>query len=1050
MIHALARFSVRNPVAVNLATITVVFAGLLTYLGMPREVFPDFSLGTVTVTTVFPGASPEDVERLVTLPIEERIEGTRGLKEMTSRSQEGTSLITLTVHDDVDVSRFVDDVRAEVLSGELELPDEAEDPIVAEAKSEFLVIGVYVYGYGSETELRDIADRHKRALEKIPGVSQVLMNGALEPRIWVEVDPIGLERHGLSLDAVGNAVGSRSTNAPLGSLSTDSGDYLLRVDSEVESADDLRAMPVVQRPDGTVVRLADVARVVDTYERPVVRSHFNRQSSVFLQVNKQAEGDAIDISNRVWEYIEAEQENMPAGIAIGANSDLSVYIKNRLRVMRDSATLGGLLVLCALVAFLSVRVAGMTALGIPVSFLGGILVAGLLGISMNMMTMFALIVVLGMIVDDAIVVGENVYRLIEEGKTPEEAAIEGTAQVGKPVTATILTTICAFLPLMMIGGVMGEFMRPIPVVVSLCLAASLVEALMVLPSHLAHWTGRRVALQAAGSRHWYDPLRDLYVRVLGGAVKFRWVTMTVIFSLTVTAGVLAYARVPFVLFDDFESKLFQVDVRMPPGTSFLETERRVVELEEDVLSTLREGELESSNVVAGISYTDTTTATLGQHLGQVWVELREDTENRRLTSEIIESLRERYRVPPPGIDAIDVLQPQAGPVGRAIDVGVRGPDMAVLREIGDAIKARLRGFQGVRDVRDNAEAGKREVRVTLKDAGRMLGFTEAALGRELRAAFEGVRYSRVRRGKDDVEIVVKLPEELRGERGILSRLRVPVPATGAGGEPGRVPFGLVADVHEADGVALITRDDGERSLRITADVNKALGNTAEITAAIADEFGELPDHPGYTMEFKGEQQETSESFGDLKNAFLITALLVYMILGMLFQSFLKPVVIMLAVPFGYIGMVTGHLAMDRPLSFMSFIGLVALSGIVVNDSLILVDFVNQRRRAGEDLVTALLTAGRHRFRPILLTSITTMLGLSPLTFFASGQARFLQPMAITIFFGLACSTFLILIVIPCAYAALEDLTTLVRHPLRSLRQMWRNRTIHDLEPEPSP
>ena len=498
MIRWLARFSVENHVAVNLATLAVIVAGIAAFSSMPREVFPEFTLGTVTVTTLYPGAAPEDVERLVTLPIEEKLESIDNKKSMTSVTQEGYSLVTLTAHSGTDMSRFLDDVRAATLSGDLELPDAVEDPVVKEIKTEFPAIGFFVYGQASEDELRVLAERHKREVEKIDGVSQVILQGAREPRIWVEVDPVALEAYGLTLADVGAAVGGRASDAPLGSLETASGDYLLRVEADVERAGDLRDLFVIHRPDGSGVRLSEVARVVDTYERRITSARFQGQPCVYLRVNKEARGDAISIVSDIYDYVERVRDDVPPGTAIGTNSDLSVYVKNRLNVMRDSAFVGGVLVLVSLILFLNLRIAFMTAFGIPIAFLGGILAAFAIGVTMNMLTMFALIVVLGMIVDDAIVVGENAYRLMEEGRSPREAAIEGTAQVGKPVIATILTTIAAFLPTLMIGGTMGQFMRPLPIMVTFCLIASLFEALSVLPAHLAHWTGHVRALGAEG------------------------------------------------------------------------------------------------------------------------------------------------------------------------------------------------------------------------------------------------------------------------------------------------------------------------------------------------------------------------------------------------------------------------------------------------------------------------------------------------------------------------------------------------------------------------
>ena len=1041
MIRALARFAVDNAVAVNLATFALIAAGVFAFLAMPREVFPEFSLGTVTVTTLYPGAAPEDVERLVTLPLEEEFEGLDGLKDMTSVSQEGYSLVTLTAHAGTDMRRFVDDAQTAVQGGDLELPDDAEDPRVKEMKSEFPAIGVFVYGHADDEDLRLLAERHKREIEKIDGVSQVLVQGTRDPRIWVEVDPAALERFGLTLAEVGRAVGGRSADVPLGSLSTESGDYLLRVMGDVRRAEDLRSLFVIRRPDGTGVRLSELARVVDTFERRITRARFNGEPCVFLRVNKGLDGDAIAISRDVHAYIEREQPHMPAGVALGTNSDLSVYIKNRLRVMRDSATLGGILVLVSLLLFLNIRIAFMTALGIPVAFLGGLLIAYSVGISMNMMTMFALIIVLGMIVDDAIVVGENAYRLMEEGMSPVQAAIQGTAEVGKPVLATILTTIAAFLPVLAIGGTMGQFMRPLPLIVTFCLLVSLVEALVVLPAHLAHWTSPRVRDELSGKRRWYEPVRDAYGRLVAFCLHWRYVTLTVTtVGVVLLVGIAVY-RIPFVLFDDFESKVFSINIRAVAGTPIEETDAIAMAIEREVLR-LPPDELESSNMVAGVSYTDANKYSVGQNLAQVWVELREDVHGRRLTSEIIEELRERFAVLPEGVESLDITQPQAGPTGRAVDVAILGPDIAVLEELAAALEARLASFRGVRDIHDNAEPGKREVRLRLREAGRLLGFDEASLAGELRASFEGTRFARVRRGKDDVEIIVKLPEERREERGGLEDLLVTGPT-------GPVPLAMIAELDETAGPAVISRDGGERSIRVVADVNKAEGNAAEITAVLLAEYADLGDrYPGYSVAFKGEHEDAEESFAGLRLALLFALFPIYVILGSLFRSVVQPAVIMCAIPFGVVGMILGHLAMGRVISFLSLIGFVALTGIVVNDSLILVDCVNRRRAEGMGMTEAIVTSGVQRFRPILLTSITTMVGLSPLALFASGQARFLQPMAITIFYGLASSTVLILIVIPCVYAALEDVRELLRHPRLAARRLRHGEAIHDRDPAP--
>ena len=1019
MIRFLVRAAVHNPVAIHLATLAVVAAGLLAYFSMPREVFPEFALGTVTVTTVYPGASPDDVEKLVTLKIEDELEGIDGIEQTSSRSLEGISMVTLKTDGDRVMSEFLDDVRA-AMSRDLEFPDEVEDPIVKDIKSEFPVIAVFVYGTASEADLRVEAERHKRAIEEIDGVSQVVMNGPRDPELWIEVDPLSLERHGLTLGDIGNLVSLRSRDIPLGALSTSSGEYILRVDADVSGAEDLLDLPVIATPDGRVVRLSQIARVRDMSERPSIRSRFNGEASMYLQVNKKGDGDTIDMSEQVYAYLDEQRENLPVGVALGTNSDMSIYVQNRLVVMRDSALMGGLLVLISLVFFLNVRVATMTAIGIPVAFLGGIAMAAGFGISMNMISMFSFIVVLGMIVDDAIVVGENIYRHMEEGMDPEEAAILGTSEVGKPVLATILTTMAAFLPMLLLEGQMGMFMRPLPLIVTFCLAASVFEALFVLPVHLAHWTGKRSAagLAAETGDRWYAPFERLYASTLKLALHYRYITLGIALALAGTLIGYAGLQMRFNLFDEFESKVFSVNVRAIPGTSMDETMELVSKIRGTV-TKLPDSELESTNSIAGVSFIDAARFEYGENLGQIWVELREGGGRTRSTADVIADLRSSFAVPPTGVEKISVVQPQAGPTGAAINLSIRGEDGATLQAIADEMMAYLNTQKGVVDIHDNSSVGKREVRLTLTESGRQMGFTELGLASELRASFEGTRFARLRRGDDDVEVIVKLPDELRSQRSSLDEVRVTSPAGG------RVPLASVARFEESTGVMEITRDDGRRSIHVQGDVNKKLVSSNEVTAGLMKEFGDLSTRwPGYDLVFEGDEKETNEALEGLFSAGLLALLVMYFILGTLFKSMTQPFVIMLAIPLAGIGVVIGHLLMQRGLSFMSLIGVLALAGVVVNDSLILIDLVNRRRLAGDSLMDAIQLAGAQRFRPIVLTSVTTMLGLSPLTFFASGQARFLQPMAISVFFGLAFATVLILVVVPCAYGILDDLLSL--------------------------
>jgi multidrug efflux pump subunit AcrB len=1036
MIRWLASLAVRGPVGANLAMLALIVSGFVVYRGMPREVFPDFSLDAVEVFSVYPGASPVDVERLVTAPIEDALDGLEGVDEMRSVSREGVSRVNLTLADGASITKVLSDARDRVRGGDVTLPEDVEDPLLFEVENRFPVIAVFIYGSADDLVLKRVAEEEARALEALPGVSSVVSTGLIEPQIWVEVVPDELERHGLTMDVVAGAIQGRLAEAPLGSLEVDERQRLLRVGGDVQWSADLEDLPVAASPRGGVVTLGRIARLTEASSRGASRGRFNGHPCVHMQVNKDEGADAIDVARVVLEHVDRRAGAMLPGVAMGTNSDLSIYVRNRLRTMFESGAIGAGLVLLALLLFLSPRVALVTALGIPLAFLGGILVSGAVGVTMNMITMFALIVVLGMIVDDAIVVGENVYRRMEEGDAPEVAAVEGTAEVGRAVVATILTSIAAFLPILLLPGSTGMFLRPLPIVVTACLVVSLVEAFTILPSHLAHWTSRRAVarmqarIQAggAGARRWYSPLQEAYMRLLRGALAWRYVTLSVALAVGGVVGAVGVTRIPFVLFDEFESQLFFVSLRLDPSASLDDTEE-VCEVVEGMVDASGRGEVLSKHTLLGVAASKVSEFEIGPHLGQVWVELREGAGRERSTAEIIEALRAELAALPALVESHEIGQPQTGPAGRAVEVALSGPDLERLRERADALEARLERFAGVRDVRSDLESGKGRLEIVPNDQGRLAGLTEAGLAVQLRTAFEGRDVGSLRRGPDEVDVVLKYPEGERSVVGALERLQVTLPP--APGEPARrVPLRTVADAEIGRGPSSVGHEDRVRAVVVSADVDETEGNAARILRTLAEELpadGQL--RPGEGFKLRGQADETAKSIAGLGSAALLSGLLIYLILGTLFQSFLQPMVIMFIIPFAGVGMVLGHALMDRSITLMSLIGLLALAGVVVNDSLILVDFIGQRRRRGVPMLQAVLDSGRLRFRPIVLTSVTTMLGLLPLTFFVSGQARFLQPMAISIFFGLAVATLLILVLVPAAYVVLEDLVGLGRRAL---------------------
>ena len=1037
MMRVLIRAAIRNPVAVHLGTFALCIAGLLVGLSMPREVFPVFTMERVQIMAVLPGASPVDVERLITMPIEEALAGTDGMARISSISRESIAEITLEVTRGTEVAEFLDEVRARVQSGALRLPAECEPPSVRELRTEFPALAVAVHGEVDEGVLRRAAKDLQATLREFPGVGQVQVYGAREPRLWVEVDPDALAKYRIGLPEVRAAIAGAVRDLPTGTIDSTRGGFMVRVAAGAQEALALEGVVLRSFPDGRRLLLGQVARISDSWQRAMVRSRFSGEPAVTLYVQKLHSADTIDLSEEIFAWI-AEEPELPEGVSIGVHSDISVYVRNRLRTMQESALLGAALVLVSLILFLSARVALMTALGIPISFLGGILIAGSMGITMNMVVMFGLIVVLGMIVDDAIVVGENVYRLMEEGEDPIDAAVEGAAQVARPVLATILTSIAAFGPILVMGGTTGAFMRPLPLIVSFCLIVSLIEAMFILPVHLAFHAGVVRGVGEGGTR-WYEPLRRLYGRVLSACIAHRLAVVIAACSLCWLMITFATSHMKFVLFDDFESKLLMIGVRMEEGAGLQETTRATREIERRVLSLPPE-ELEAVQATVGLYSVDGVKIEIAQNLAQVVVELSEGDRRVRTTAEITEAIRVMLVDPPRGVADVSISQPQAGPAGNAVDLWISGPDLAVLEEASAELSEELETIAGVEDVRDNLDSGKQQIELTMREDARNLGVTEADLGMQVAAAFEGLEAARLRRGKDEVRVIVKLPEAVREDPASLEALMVSLP----GGE--RVPLGTLVTVREGPAPVTIVRDRRERTVNVVADIDRDTTTAQEVTAALEAPMARLRErYKGYRFEVRGDAEDTQKTLDGLYRALLVSALLIYLILGTLFRSYAQPFVIMFIIPFGAMGMILGHVVMDRALGIMSLIGLLALSGVVVNDSLIFVDFVNARRRAGAGLVAALLDAGRVRFRPILLTSITTMLGLSPLAFFATGQARFLQPMAITLFFGLAVATSLVLILIPCAYGLLMDLKALMGSPIQFLRRVFSGVELHPEE-----
>ena len=1038
-------FSIGNPVIVNLLVLLILISGAVSYLRLKRELFPDFSRRVIRIDTVYAGASPEEVEELITARIEDRVRNVDGVNEMLSSSREGQSEIRLRMQSDTEMSRALGDVRA-ALDRVVDLPEDAEEPQVSEVLSTIPVITVSLSGDIPEQELREIAKDVRDQLRRVDGVSAVSIFGIRESRILIEIDPERLDQYRLSLDEIRAAVGNQNRNVPGGALKTARGEILVRTLGVAGGVADVERMILRSTDTGHALTVGDVAEVRESFEDATVLARFDGKPALNLVVIKELSGDAISVAERVRDSVAEIRKTLPATVSVGLFNDFSVFIRNRLSTLGESGAIGLTIVLAVLCVFVRGRIALMTSLGIPFAVLGCLVLMSIGGLSLNMISAFGLILVLGLLVDDAVIVTENVYRYVEQGLPPKEAALQGTYEVAWPVVTTVLTTVAAFVPFLLIPGTMGFFMEPLPWVVTFALLLSLLEVLFILPSHLSEvitpayankvrrgervWltrlrsrerlTGLR-RLHVGGQRLWLTSFRHAYEKLLGVAVRWRYVAVALIVAGSVLLAAAAQYRVPFVLFREFESSQFFVNFETSANAKLEDTEAVAVQAEQIVLD-LPPGELKSLSTTVGVAFLDVNRVVRGSNVGQLTLELHDD--RGRSSAEVIDDLRRKLeRIP--GITKLQFLSLQAGPGGPDIEARIIGEDLASLRSLTEEVKGFLATLPGVRDIRDDLVAGKEELRISLKPEGRTLGFDVRGIARQVQQGFQGVEASSIQRGDEDVPIVVRFPRDRRSHVDTVSRMKLTLPS----GE--RVFLRDIADIGVGISPSQINRDDRKRALSVFADVEVGKTTVVEATNALKRQFADVGRrYPGQRVVVKGERQEMEESLAALPQISLITLFVIYFVLGSLFKSFVQPFIVMAAIPFSFGGIVIGHLIMGENLSFLSLLGFVALAGVVVNDSLILVDFINRSRRRGTSAYDSIIQSGVMRLRPVMLTTVTTVGGLVPLAFFATGQAKFLSPMAISVVWGLSFATILTLMLTPCLYAILDDVKAIARRLFR--------------------
>jgi len=1075
--RSLPRFSVENPILVNLFMLTILGGGVYSGLTLVRELFPESRPNRVLITTLYPGATPGEIEKGITLKIEEQIKDVEGVEKIISKVSEGRSVVIAELYSDfnaidqavLDVKSAVDAIPAD------DFPEEALETRVSKFDPTLPVISVSLYGDVDDRTLKDAGEDLRDDILALPGVTDVVLTGTRKDEISVEVRPAKLAEFDLSFMDVARAIEVSNLDLPGGQIRTANSNVAVRTLGERDRGEDLYDIVVRSAPDGNVVELRDVATIVDGFEDADIIGRYQASPAVSVIISKTPTQDAIEIAQAVkamvagkrgeplqrkWlekmlarlggrdvvqeVYDAALTDPVPAGISIEAHRDLSRFIEQRLDLLQRNGTFGLVLVFGSLLLFLHWRVALWVMMGLVLAITGALICMKILGLTLNLISAFGLILILGLLVDDAIIVSEHVYTKIERGMEPKLAAIIGTQEVTWPVVIAILTTIVAFVPLLWIEGQMGDWLGVLPVVACVALMASLVEALTILPSHLAHGVRpirrkevsgsagppsrfRRVIaiIRATQEDLVQKRLRRSYESLLRVAASYRYVTVFALATAFIVAlGIVMGGHVPFMFIQKMDSDTVFAKLKMGVGAPIEATQRATGVIEE---AAGQLPELDSMFSLLGAQVDDQGVATAPQsHVAQVFLELKASESRSRSSDFVLQELRSKC-ANIPGVEKLSFDAIHGGPGGASIQLEISGSRLSDLVAVTEAVKTELEGFEGVYDIVDDFDAGRREVQIELFESARALGLTTQSLATQVRSAFYGFEARKVQRGREDVRIMVRYPRSHREHIYEIESMRIATP-TGV-----LVPFTEVARLVEGTGYASITRKNQLRTVTVTADCDAAVTNADDVMTAIGHTLPALQrKYPGTVFEFGGQRLEMRKSFGSLKTTYPIALALIYVLLAGLFKSYIQPLIVMIVIPFGFIGVVVGHYIMGYPLTIMSTFGMVALTGIVVNDSMILVVFINRRIEEGVTPFEAVVDGGLSRLRAILLTSATTVLGLLPLIFETSFQARFLIPMAVAVSSGLIFATVLTLVGVPSIYLIVLDAKRLAARARRWL------------------
>jgi len=1021
-----------NPVASNLAMIILIVGGIFLGKGVKQEVMPEFQLDLIAITVPYPGASPAEVEQSILLAVEEEARGLDGVKQVTSTATEGVASVMVELVEGTDGNKILLDAK-NAIDRITSFPQDAERPIVRLIQNRREVISLMVYGDFEEGILRGLGEQVREKILDSSKITTVSLQGVRPYEISIEISQENLRTYDLTLDKVSSLLRRSALDVPAGGVKTRGGEILLRTTERRNFGPEFTDIPVVTQADGTQVLLGEIATVIDGFRDTDEAAYFNGKPAITVRVFRVGKQKPIEIAGEVKRIAAELEATLPQDVGIATWYDASEMYAQRRDLLKRNAGMGLILVLVVLGLFLEIRLAFWVTLGIPISVLGAFLLIPSLDVSINMISLFAFIITLGIVVDDAVVVGENIFEMREKGFSRLEAAIRGAQSVAIPVTFSVLTNVVAFAPMLFVSGLTGKFFRVIPIITITVFLISLFESLFILPAHLAH----QKAGPTTGPRAWLRRIQrrftagldafihGIYRPALLILIKFRYLTVACgVALLMLTAGLVGSGIVKFTFLPKIDQDLVTANATLTFGSPIEDVEAVIKQLEATALEVVAEngGDKTLRGIMAitgaGISGSMASgPAATGSNLAGVSVYLVASDDRPLSASEFTAKWREKLS-DIVGLESLTFDYSTGPGGGPALTFELIHRDINVLETAATELSEELQAYTGVKDIDNGFSLGKSQLDFKIRDEARALGVTAADMASQLRSSFYGARAFRQQRGREEVWVMVRLPEDERQSEASIDKLLIRTPG---GGE---IPLGEAALINRGRSYTKINRTDGKRQVTVTADISVGEANANEVLDDVVANV--LPQimarHPGLQFSLEGEQRRQKESLESLKGGTVVAMIVIFALLAIPLRSYIQPAVVMAAIPFGFFGAVVGHLIMGYNLSMISLMGLVALSGVVVNDSLVMVFTANENRNRDEAPERAIIGACMRRFRPILLTSLTTFFGLAPMMFETSMQARFLIPMAISLGFGILFATFIILFIVPSLYLIVDDLT----------------------------